>query len=39
MAIYKSWFNETILTRKDSNALVIMPLESMVPRYRDEEPK
>ena len=36
--IYEKWFNEVILTGKHSNALIVMPLESMCPRYRDEPP-
>jgi hypothetical protein len=36
--IYEKWFHDTILTGKHSNALVILPLESMTPRYRDEPP-
>ncbi|KAI1127063.1 amidase signature domain-containing protein [Nemania abortiva] len=36
--VYKEWLTETIFTGTGSNALVIMPLESMTPRYRDEVP-
>ncbi|CCC14296.1 unnamed protein product [Sordaria macrospora k-hell] len=36
--VYRKWFNNTILKGKHSNALVMMPLESMGPRYRDEVP-
>ncbi|KAF4992471.1 hypothetical protein FGRMN_7142 [Fusarium graminum] len=36
--IYRKWFMDHILTGKHANALVILPLESMAPRYRDEMP-
>ncbi|KAL3590974.1 hypothetical protein FPOAC2_13179 [Fusarium poae] len=36
---YRKWFTETILVEKHSNALIILPLENMAPRYRDEPPK
>ncbi|RSL54933.1 hypothetical protein CEP54_009624 [Fusarium duplospermum] len=35
---YKKWFHQTILTGKHSNALTILPLETMTPRYRDQPP-
>ena len=38
MDVYREWFNKTILTGEHSNALVMMPLEKMEPRYRDEVP-
>jgi hypothetical protein len=38
LEVYERWFNESILSGQHSNSLVIMPLESMVPRYRDEAP-
>ncbi|KAK3946710.1 amidase signature domain-containing protein [Pseudoneurospora amorphoporcata] len=38
MDVYRKWFKNTILTGKHSNTLVMMPLESMGPRYRDEVP-
>ncbi|KAJ4380400.1 hypothetical protein N0V85_008759 [Neurospora sp. IMI 360204] len=38
MDVYREWFNKTILSGKNSNALVMMPLEKMEPRYRDEVP-
>ncbi|KAK0631095.1 amidase signature domain-containing protein [Bombardia bombarda] len=38
IAVFERWFNNTILTGQNSNALVLMPLESMTPRYRDEPP-
>ena len=39
LVIYKTWFYEIILGGEHSNPLIIMPLESMVPRYRDEAPQ
>lgn len=39
LGVYKKWFNETILTGKHSNALIVIPQESMAPRYRDEIPE
>ncbi len=36
LAVYKRWFNEAVVS--GGNPLIIMPLESMVPRYRDEAP-
>ncbi|KAK3392428.1 hypothetical protein B0T20DRAFT_488133 [Sordaria brevicollis] len=38
MEVYRQWFTNTIFTGKHSNALVMMPLEAMGPRYRDEVP-
>jgi len=38
MDVYKRWFEDTVWTGKNSNALTIMPLESMAPRYRDQPP-
>ncbi|KAJ5718895.1 uncharacterized protein N7483_009977 [Penicillium malachiteum] len=35
---YARWFNEIILKESRANALMILPLESMCPRYRDEAP-
>ena len=37
--IYRSWFGSTILAAERLNALVILPIEGMSPRYRDEPPK
>jgi hypothetical protein len=37
--IYQSWFKSTILAAERLNALVILPIEGMSPRYRDEPPK
>ncbi|KAI1198239.1 amidase signature domain-containing protein [Nemania serpens] len=36
--VFGQWFTQTVLTGNDYNALIIMPLESMTPRYRDEAP-
>ena len=36
--IYEGWFRDTVLSGQNSNALIIMPLESMTPRYRDQSP-
>ena len=38
LAVYKRWFNEVIFSGNSVWPLVIMPLESMLPRYRDEAP-
>ncbi|RKK89170.1 hypothetical protein BFJ68_g16775 [Fusarium oxysporum] len=37
--VYRKWFANSILTGKHANALAILPLETMAPRYRDEPPK
>ncbi len=37
--VYKKWFQESFLDVNDDNTLIIMPQESMQPRYRDESPK
>lgn len=37
--IYKKWFNNTVLTGNKSNAVVILPLETMATRYRDQLPE
>ncbi|KAJ4251076.1 hypothetical protein NW762_011727 [Fusarium torreyae] len=37
--VYRKWFTSTILVGKHDNALMILPLENMTPRYRDEPPK
>ncbi|KAJ4308101.1 hypothetical protein N0V84_012296 [Fusarium piperis] len=36
--VYRRWFTDNILTGKHANALTILPLETMTPRYRDEPP-
>ncbi|KAK0111635.1 hypothetical protein ONS95_001980 [Cadophora gregata] len=36
---YKEWFETQILSTATGNVLVVMPIESMNPRYRDESPK
>ncbi|KAK4197147.1 amidase signature domain-containing protein [Triangularia verruculosa] len=38
LSVYRKWFRETIFSAHNSNPLVVMPLESMRPRYRDEAP-
>ncbi|KAK3328636.1 amidase signature domain-containing protein [Cercophora scortea] len=38
MDVFERWVNDTVLGGVNANALVIMPLESMTPRYRDESP-
>lgn len=38
MDVFEKWFHSTILTGKHSNPLIIMPLECVVPRYRDHPP-
>ncbi|RSM10374.1 hypothetical protein CDV31_007250 [Fusarium ambrosium] len=35
---YRKWFHQNILTGEHSNALTILPLETMTPRYRDQPP-
>lgn len=37
--VYKKWFEDTFLVANDNSTLIIMPQESMQPRYRDEVPK
>lgn len=36
LAVYKRWFEDVVVSR--GWPLVVMPLESMAPRYRDEVP-
>jgi hypothetical protein len=36
---YKEWFEGQILLQAEGNVLLVMPIESMIPRYRDEPPK
>ncbi|KAJ6037380.1 amidase signature enzyme [Penicillium herquei] len=36
--IYARWFKETILKEDRANAVMILPLKNMSPRYRDEAP-
>ncbi|KAF3480209.1 uncharacterized protein GIQ15_05556 [Arthroderma uncinatum] len=38
LSIYEHWLTDTILSGEHSNALLVLPLESMSPRYRDEPP-
>ncbi|MCJ1251052.1 hypothetical protein MMC30_008283 [Trapelia coarctata] len=38
MEVYQKWFEDTILAATDGNVLIVMPLESLTPRYRDEVP-
>lgn len=38
IGIYGRWFKDTILTHEHSNALIVLPIESVCPRYRDEPP-
>lgn len=37
--VYKKWFKDTFFTTKDDSVLIVMPQESVQPRYRDEVPK
>lgn len=37
--IYARWMRNRVLTGDHANALVVLPLENMSPRYRDEVPK
>lgn len=37
--VYKKWFEDTFLMTNYDSTLIIMPQESMQPRYRDEIPK
>ena len=39
MEVYRQWFQDTIVRREASNPLIVMPIESMSPRNRDETPK
>lgn len=36
--VYKHWFKSIILAAQDSNALIVLPIDIMTPRYRDEPP-
>ncbi|PGH08850.1 hypothetical protein AJ79_05854 [Helicocarpus griseus UAMH5409] len=38
VGVYQRWFRNTILTEESTNALIVLPLENVVPRYRDELP-
>ncbi|KAI1669665.1 Glutamyl-tRNA amidotransferase [Pyrenophora tritici-repentis] len=38
IAVYKRWFEDTILTKYGPDALIVIPQENMTPRYRDETP-
>ncbi|KAF2827441.1 amidase signature enzyme [Ophiobolus disseminans] len=38
IAIYKKWFGSTILANDASDALIVIPQENIIPRYRDENP-
>lgn len=37
--IYARWVTEIVLTGDRASAFVVLPLEEMSPRYRDEVPK
>jgi len=37
LGVYKEWFNESFFGETD-NPVIVMPLECMAPRYRDEVP-
>jgi hypothetical protein len=36
ISIYKRWFENTVLAKYGPNALIVIPQENKVPRYRDE---
>lgn len=36
---YREWFQQAVRTNENTNAIVIMPIESAEPRYRDEFPE
>ncbi|KAK5096304.1 hypothetical protein LTR70_003057 [Exophiala xenobiotica] len=38
MATYAKWLSSHVLTGTHSNTLVILPIEDMKPRYRDQQP-
>jgi len=38
LSIYKSWFLSTVLKSSTTNTVIILPIEDLSPRYRDESP-
>ncbi|KAF4539975.1 Tetratricopeptide repeat domain-containing protein [Lasiodiplodia theobromae] len=38
LEVYRNWFTEKIMRVKESNTIVILPIEEISPRYRDEPP-
>ncbi|KAL7961255.1 amidase signature domain-containing protein [Trichoderma compactum] len=36
--VYKSWFKEHVLTGRNNSAIIVLPLDSAGPRYRDDCP-
>ncbi|KKP06858.1 glutamyl-tRNA(Gln) amidotransferase [Trichoderma harzianum] len=38
MDIYKSWFKQHVLTGRNESAIIVLPLDSSGPRYRDDCP-
>ncbi|PSN70640.1 amidase signature enzyme [Corynespora cassiicola Philippines] len=39
LEVYKDWFNEAIMKPDRRRTLVLLPIEEIAPRYRDEMPK
>ena len=37
--VFRIWFRERILSFQKAHALLILPIENVHPRYRDETPK
>jgi hypothetical protein len=38
LEVYKAWFDEVITKLGNARMLVLIPIEKMAPRYRDEMP-
>ncbi|KAJ8110763.1 hypothetical protein OPT61_g6474 [Boeremia exigua] len=38
LEVYKNWFNEFIMGLRNETTLVLIPIEKIAPRYRDEMP-
>lgn len=39
MEVYKSWFDKTVMESDKRNTMILIPIEEIAPRYRDEMPK
>ena len=36
LEVYRAWFNRTIMKPEERNTIILIPIEEIAPRYRDE---
>ena len=36
LEVYRKWFNDHVMQSEKQNTIVVLPIENITPRYRDE---